>query len=219
MNKKSAEEIRNLVLVISFALFGLFSFYYWGSPTQKIKESVQLKKEESQKGEDWSELLQRAQQRPIAESYIQAYQTGNCAEITRLTWWMQERLLFLQGQTLPESEVAKAMQEFCAGIQRDHTTAHLLTVEGIADQYLLTPQCTIQILGADRGIEGLAKPTSERVWVRVNYPNQAIALRDGNSKPIKSLVIGLNISHDGYILKSGIRGNIDVDLDRILYWN
>jgi hypothetical protein len=218
VNKKRAEEMRNLVLVISFALFGVFSFYYWGSPTQKIKESIQLNKESSDTDEHLSEALHPARYRSIAESYIRAFQAENCAEITRLTWWMQERLLFLQEQTLDETERTRALEEMCTEVRRDRTAPHLLTVEGIADQYVLTPQSTFDILGADQSTDKLAKPAAERVWVRVSYPNKAVALKDGKTNPIKSLVIGIHISTDEYILKAGIRGNIEIDLERIAYW-
>jgi len=51
----------------------------------------------------------------------------------------------------------------------------------------------------------------------VSYPAPTQSLKDENGTPIKWLRVGVNVSADGYVLKAGVIGNLEIDFESISY--
>lgn len=194
-------------MAVTFAILGGLALWYWGAPNQEL-----LNPREDDAEDILADLPPaRADFQEIAERYIHGIRDGNCEAAIELTWWMRERLRRNEEAETPLASQA-VRDELCASIQRDDPDGFAITVEGIDDQYVLTPSMEYTILGADAGAVNLAKAPAERVWVEVRYPADGPAPRDENDSTVRVLRVGINISADGYVLKAGIQGNLDIEV-------
>ncbi len=153
----------------------------------------------------------------VAWRYALAVRDSNCAEVIRMTLWMNERLDRVRAAHGDSEELEAAREALCRQIVHRAVEGNQLTAEGVEDQYIFAPGVELHLVGMDEGAAGLRRPVAERSWIRVTYPNRRRALRDHEGQPIRSVVVGVNVSQDGYVLKAGFIGNLDVDRDSIQY--
>jgi len=152
---------------------------------------------------------------PVALEYAAAYQQGRWDDVIRLTCWMQDRLA--QAGPQDRTAAATALRERSSDRPLE---GNQLRKEGVEDRYVFAPGTTVEPIGMDQGRENLARPVKDRTWVRVSYAARASALRDEDGLPIRSLVVGINVSEDGLVLKANVVGNLDIDADSIqTYWS
>ena len=200
-----------MTVAIGFALLGGVSLLYWGAPNQDVlnSQSVSIaeKKELRPPGESTRALVER---------YCRAVQIADCEAVIAMTWWMQEYVA-RQQQSKPPKDEGAVRRELCRGLQRDDADGSILQIVGMDDPYLFLPSARFEVLGADGGLKGLAKPVRERVWVHVTYPDTGAAPRDSTGRAVRSLLVAVSVSTDGYILKAGVRGNAEIDFDSVEY--
>jgi len=149
--------------------------------------------------------------------YAQALQRGHFAWVVEHTLWMQERLQRVKGELRDNESVEKSRQALFQRLSVRKAAKNQLTPTGIADQYIFAPGTRLEFLSVDAGRTGLAEPTAQRIWIRVSYPERDKALRDVTNIPIRSIAVGVNVSHDNKILKANIVGNLEIALDSITY--
>lgn len=149
--------------------------------------------------------------------YAQAVVQEDWNTVIGLTLWMQERLERARTQAGgPEAQEA-VRRALAQSLAEQHLADNQLKQEGVEDAYVFSPGATLEFVGRDAGREGLERPTAERLWIRVAYPARERALRDPVGLPIRSLRVGVNISPDGFVLKSNVVGNLDIDWESIQY--
>ena len=211
MDIKSKER-RPIILVIVVTLLGAFAIIWHGPPSSRFLEKQQLN--QALRAKEMGAPLVEATQSALVRNYINAYQVKNCDEIIQTTWWIQERLAKLNETDTAAIDTEKA--RLCEELYALNTKDSMIKITGLNDQYLLSPVSTFKILGADPGRDDLAKPVLERVWIEIVYadPNTAPQL-ENNLSPVHSIIAGINISDDNYILKGAVRGNWEIDLTSI----
>ena len=202
-------------IAIAFIAFGGLTLWYWGAPNQDFLDQQERYRRSRDGGEVAAAETPDSQALRIAERYLSGVRTGACSQGIALTLWMQERLESASG--LGRDNERAAMQDLCESIKDRTMEANRLRPEGIEDQYVFTPLAQIETAGVDTGREDLIKPVMERVWFIASYPVPTQALRDENGTPIKSLRVGINVSSDGYVLKAGVIGNLEIDFESISY--
>ena len=146
----------------------------------------------------------------VAIRYARAFQRGAWDEVIGLTWWMQERLAWVQLQSADAADLAEARRGLRARLRKRSVPGNQLRPEGIEDQYIFTPEAEFEEVGVDAGRTDLAKPVRERMWIRVTYAERNRAPRDEAGRPIRSITVGVNVSTDGFVLKAGVVGNLDL---------
>lgn len=201
--------------VIVFVALGGFSLWYWGAPNDEFLRQ----QEQFRQGRDG--VVAAAGDPPVSESatiaqrYASAVQEGYCARAIELTWWMEERLrLTMQNG---EDTRGSTMEDLCDSLEERNAAGNRLRLEGIGDQYVFAPMSQVEVTRLDAGRQDLAKPVLQRVWMHVSYPTPTQSLKDENGTPIKSLLVGVNVSKDGYVLKAGLIGNLEIDFESISY--
>jgi len=152
----------------------------------------------------------------IAWQYATAYQEGNWDRVLALTLWAQERLQ-LVAEEEGEDAAAKERDVLRAAFGTRTLVENYLRDTGVEDQYVFAPGSRIGFDSVDEGREDLELPAATRTWLKVTYPAREKALLDRESVPIHSLRVGINVSHDGYVLKANIVGNLDIDWTSIKY--
>jgi hypothetical protein len=151
--------------------------------------------------------------------YARALQAGRVEQVISMTHWMQERLKRVQlSSSAPEDEET-ARAELRSDILLRTLEGNRLRPEGVRDKYIFAPGARFEVIGSDKRENGrddpLTCPVKERTWLRVVYPNAATALRDEMGRPIRSIVVGVNTSPEGYVLKAGVLGNVEIQYDTI----
>ncbi len=155
----------------------------------------------------------------LAFRYAIAVQEGHCGEILRMTEWMNERLDRVQSES-GGAAVEAERRRLCERAQRRNVERNQLSPEGAEDQYVFSPGARLTPVAVDEGEEGLSRPVRDRTWILVEYPSPHRALRGPGGEPIRSLLAGVNVSTDGYVLKAGVIGNLTIDRASISYdWN
>ena len=152
----------------------------------------------------------------VALRYATAVQQGNCHEIMRQTLWMNERLERVRLES-GEEAVEEVRAQLCERIQNRSVESNVLRREGVEDQYVFAPGAKLEIVQLDDGAPDLERPVKERTWIRVTYPYRERALRDMDGAPIRALTVGVNVSRDGYVLKAGVIGNLEIDRTTLSY--
>ncbi|GMW02824.1 MAG: hypothetical protein AMXMBFR84_39600 [Candidatus Hydrogenedentota bacterium] len=151
----------------------------------------------------------------VAMRYARSVQSRDCEEVVRMTFWMQERIKFAMLSGQPRETVER---ELCLDLQDIKRENNVLASEGVEDKYLFATDTTLQSQGEDAGRKDLEDaPAAVREWIKVTYSNPLTALKDGQGKPIRSITVGVNVSQEGYILKAGIVGNLDIGRNSISY--
>jgi hypothetical protein len=217
VNAARKRTIASYVFAIAFGAAGGFSLWYWGAPNPHQL----LKRTEggttSITGEGAKALTGQAAVDQAGLAYARAVQTGNCEDVIDLTWWMQERLEYVRMRGGDPEAVAAARDALCSGLLDRTPEGNQLSPEGIEDKYLLQQDATIEAVAVETGGDALEKPVSRVVWLRVTYGDVRTAPRGEGGRPLKSLLAGVPVSADGYVLKGGVRGNLVIDWDSIAY--
>ena len=152
-----------------------------------------------------------------AMAYATAVQTGNGERVVAMTAWMQERLRHIKTTTGDAVSLEAEEAKLEGRISTRNVEDNRLGDVGVEDQYVFVPGAKLEVLGTDDGETGLAQPAEERTWIRVTYPTRSRALRDEGGIAIRSIVVGVNVSRSGLILKSSVAGNLDFEHDSISY--
>lgn len=199
-----------VAILIALTALGGLAIWYLGAPSKTFFTEQELNKAEreaNQVGITETVALKKSTQDALVMRYIMAYRSGNCSDIIAITQWAQDRL---------EAKPDPATREnLCSELLRrspDDTQVDLL---GIEDQYLIPNTVDVKIIGADPGRDDLALPVQERVWVQFSYSNKATAPRSPSGKSIKKIRAGLNVSETGTVLKGGVIGNWEIDIESI----
>jgi hypothetical protein len=154
----------------------------------------------------------------FAMEYAHAVQDNNCDAIIRMVWWMRERLDEVRAEAGDAAVIEAEQSRLCGTLSARAIEDMQLRAEGVADRYVFTPSSTLELVEVDAGQSDLARPTSGRTWIRVTYPNRSQALRDERGQAIRSIEVGVNETVDGYVLKAGVDGNLDISYDTISYF-
>jgi hypothetical protein len=151
-----------------------------------------------------------------AWQYAVACRDGDWERVLASTLWIRDRLEFVQ-QTDGAQAIAAERDRLIAELGTRTVADNRLTEEGVEDQYVFSPGAEIEYESVDAGRGGLDAPVARRTWLRVTYPLREKSLLDADGLPIRSLRVGINVSHDGYVLKGNVIGNLDIDWESILY--
>ena len=149
--------------------------------------------------------------------YGAAFQQGAWDDIVAMTCWMQQRLQRVQIETGNAARREAVRAELRERVSDRRVEGNRLRAEGVEDQYVFAPGALLEPLQVDSGRRGLEAPTQERTWIRVTYPSRREALCDGKGIPIRSIVVGVNVSPEGAVLKANVIGNLDIDWQSISY--
>ncbi|MBX3177855.1 MAG: hypothetical protein KF886_10875 [Candidatus Hydrogenedentes bacterium] len=152
----------------------------------------------------------------VAWRYARAYQEGDWERVLELTPWARERLDLVLETEGPEAAEA-ARDELLASFGARSVLENQLRDDGVEDQYVFAPGATLGYVSEDEGREGLELPVARRTWLRVDYPAREKALLDQENIPIRSVRVGVNVSHDGQVLKANVVGNLDIDWESVRY--
>lgn len=152
----------------------------------------------------------------VAWQYAMACRDGNWTRVLASTLWIRDRLDYVL-QTEGAEAVAAEKDRLMADLGTRTVADNRLTDEGVEDPYVFSPGAEIQYDSVDAGRGNLDAPTARRTWLRVTYPLREKSLLDEDGLPIRSLRVGINVSHDGYVLKGNVIGNLDIDWESILY--
>jgi hypothetical protein len=171
-----------------------------------------------------SKLAVRAD--PAAVSYIQALQGGDWDEVIRNTAWMQDRLTKLQAQAADDAprtayaqqQAARIQGELRAQISYYNVEKNQLRPEGVEDQYVFCSGARVEPVGTEGGRADLDRPARSRTWFRVTYPSRARALRDAQGMALQSIVVGVNVSTNGLIMKANVIGNTEINGESASYF-
>lgn len=148
-----------------------------------------------------------------AMRYVRAMLDGNCDEAIALTLWMNDRIELSQLKN-PE-QVADVREELCESLTDRRIEGNRLAEEGMEDQYVLAPGSRVTLVSVDEGRGDLERPVSSRVWVQVVYTRKERAPLDLGGLPIRSLLAGISTTHDSYVLKAAVVGNLEIDYEYI----
>lgn len=152
-----------------------------------------------------------------AMRYAVAVRDGDCDTVIDMTSWIQERLAYVSNTSGAASAVTDERAALCRELTTRGIEGNQLQAEGIEDRYVFAPGCSITLAGEDGGHDGL-DGVARRAWLEVTYPLMSMALRNETARPIRSIVVGVNLSREGKVMKAGVLGNLDiqwgsVDLD------
>jgi hypothetical protein len=211
VDKKSSKDFLPYIVVISIAIAGVVSLLYYGPPTREYLEIQKLNQIETKIA------LHPTENAFHVDSYIKAIQERDCEYIVRVTWWMQERLRNELANGASQTELESTQQEMCNSLFQPEKSEYFLSLEGLVDGALFPQGVEWKILGADAGIKTLSKPVLERIWVELTYSGVPNGPKTSQGVPLKSIIAGINISKDEYVLKGDIRGNWNIDQESLLY--
>lgn len=156
-------------------------------------------------------------QNNLAMRYARAVQDGNCAIVIPHTAWMRERLKrALEGKN-GNKAVERVRSELCDRIQRRTPEGNQLRREGVEDQYVFAPGVRLEVVREDAGRSDLEEPVKRRTWIRATFPTRPRALSDEAGRPIRSMVVGVNLSPDGCVVKANVIGNLEIDPGSLRY--
>lgn len=211
MKQEKGKRAKSYIVAILFGVSGGLILWHWGAPF-----------EQGDGGSGKGMALDPGKARPgdsgrDAKRYASAIQSGHCDDVIAMTFWMQEHLQHVRMTSSDPNEESKAREELCRRWLERTPEGNQLSPEGIEDAYVFIPGAEVTVIGADDGREDLDKPVRERTWLEVQYPTRFRALHDQEGNPIRSLTVGVNISRDGYVLKAGVLGNLDIDFDSVSY--
>ena len=219
MSKKDPKKAswKSYAFVLGFFVIGITSLVYWGPPNKDFLEEQDDFRKALESGETLTEEEANSETARVAQRYVTAVQNGVCSRVIELTWWMQERLAYVRENTDAPVDDGETLNELCESITSQRSQSVRLRAEGIEDPNVFVQMAEVRMIRLDEGRSDLAKPVRNRVWLRVKYPVPTGAVADQDGNPIKSMVVGMNVSTDGYVLKAGLIGNLEIDFDSISY--
>lgn len=154
-----------------------------------------------------------------ALEYAQAVQRRDCEKVMSQTAWIQARLERVQLESGTTGALNEARKTFCDDLTRSAIEENQLRSEGVEDKYVFAPGAAFEFVREDKGLAELSSPVASRAWIRVTYPLMSRALRDEDGRPIESLIVGVNVSDNGQVVKAGVIGNLEIDTGSIdLKW-
>ncbi len=157
---------------------------------------------------------------PVALRFVQAYQAQDWDTVIDLTCWMQERLMYVQSHSADPNAREIERMRLREELASRPPERNRLEAEGIEDKYVFLPEAAVKTVEKDEGDTELERPVASRTWFEVTYPQREAALYDERGLPVKSIVVGVSVSADGFVLKANVIGNLDVDADFVSYaWN
>lgn len=167
---------------------------------------------------DMSQILTAAAKmdpssRTPALRYAEALMAGDGDTAAGMLSWVRDRLTHVQHTRGAGEPVRQERERIARQILDRSPEGAVVRAEGIDDQHVFVPGCRLERIGHDEGAPDLEAPAAGRDWIRVTYPNQAIAPRTPAGKPFHHLVVGINWDANGMILKGNIIGNLEIDLE------
>lgn len=207
MKNAGKKGVKAYVFAILFGALGGLGLWYWGAPNADLAQS-QRRASGSLTGRE-KPVDESSRSAKLAGRYVAAVQSANCDAVVTLTLWMQERL--------GKGQSEQVLDALCTSLLDRSDAGNRLGPLGIEDRYILSPKAEIEAFRIDKGRDDLERPVRERMWFKVTYSSRGHAVRDRDGNPISTLDVGVNVSTDGYILKAGVRGNLDIDFDSISY--
>ena len=193
---------------------GGWGMWYWGPPVMSAQPRPAAQTAPA------VTALEATPSGPLVEAalrYADAVAMGDCADVIARTNWMQDRLAYVHRTEGTSEADAAAREDFCRRLSVRSTEGNQLSLEGVGDQYLFRPGGQWTPFALEPGSPGLEKPAKARVWFRVEFPDVVRALRDAAGQPIRSIDAALHLSEDGYVLKAGVEGNLEIDWDSLVY--
>lgn len=151
----------------------------------------------------------------VAQQYAYALREGDCDTAIGLTYWMQERLARIAADS-GQAAARRVHQELCAELLDVEPTDRQLRDEGIEDSAVFRAPAEFRPLRTDAGEDNLAAPVAGRLWIEVTYPGMESAIRDPDGRPIRQIRVGVTVSTDGLVLKTGVLGNVELDYDSVI---
>jgi hypothetical protein len=153
-----------------------------------------------------------------AMQYAEALRDRDCEAVIERTAWMQDRLERVRLAGGIEAEAAER-EKLADRIVAWHEEKNVLAYEGVEDAYVFAPGCGLAL--AEPPVAGArasaADEEIEIVWLRVVYPHQHRALRGAMGRPIRALLAGVAIGRNGQVVKSAIRGNLEIARSSVEY--
>lgn len=218
VEKNFVKTVAPYIAAIAFGAIGGFSLWYWGVPDAS---DILEKRDKARRAKALENLeIVEGEGNRAAIDYVRTLQSGQCESAIELTSWMQERLRNAKMAGASTDRLLEIRQDLCERLTTRTPEGNQLAQEGVEDQYIFNPTCTWKVVGLDDGREGLSERVNDRTWFEVAYSSKVHSLRDIRGAPIKSLVVGVNISERGHVLKAGVIGNVDIDLETLSYsWN
>ena len=213
-------SVKTYAVAIAFGTIGGLSLWYWGSPYQEIVGPAPIGRELGQATFDPREVKpvdQAAGEGLLAQRYAESVRDGDCGRVIEMTLWMQDRLRRERALMPDARREAEVRGVLCESIRERSPEGNQFSDEGIEDKYIFGPGADFAILGIDAGRGDLEAAARERVWIEVKYPEPARAPKDHLGNPIRSMIVGVNFSREGDVLKAGVLGNVDIDLDSFSY--
>lgn len=202
------------VAAILVGALGGWGMWYWGPPIMSAQPRPPAQ------AAPMMAVIEAAPSGPAVEAalrYADAVALADCPDVIARTQWMQDRLAYVQRtEGTPEADAA-AREDFCRRMSVRSTEGNQLSLEGVGDQYLFRPGGQWTPFAVEPGSPGLEKPAQARVWFRVQFPDVVRALRDAAGHPIRSLDAAVHLSADGFVLKAGVEGNLEIDWDSLVY--
>jgi hypothetical protein len=156
--------------------------------------------------------------------YAKAVQNGECDEVIRITAWMVDRMRRVALESPEPAQIEAAKQDLRDQIRNRSPEKNVLRAEGIEDQYVFAPGARFVVANIDEGRNDLGSPIECRVWIRVTYSSREraplVQVEEGSSlmQPVHAWDVGVNLSRtDSTVLKAGVIGNLDIDLDSLSF--
>lgn len=202
-----------IALVVGCLLGAVVGLAIKGTLYGKAGSDASIRRANAAAGEGTEAAME---QDGVAWQYAHAYQDGNWTRVVELTYWIKDRLAFVARTGTPE-DVAQERDRLVAQVSTRRITDNQLRDGGAEDQYFFTPGAQLNYILDDSGRDDLAAEVARRTWFNVVFPNREKALLDREGIPIHSIYVGVNVSLDGYVLKAGVIGNLDIDWDSIKY--
>lgn len=146
-----------------------------------------------------------------AVQYALAVQEGHCERVMDMTQWIRERIAYVQTTQGNSGAVDEVRDAICAEMQDRPVEQSVLTREGIEDRFAFPPGASLRVVRRDSGRNDLDDAVGHRTWLEVVYPVERYAPRTEHGAFVRSMVVGVNVSPEGMVVKAGVVGNLDVD--------
>jgi len=164
-----------------------------------------------------SEVSFRSPEAEQAMAYARAVQNGDGEAAAAMVQWIVQRQQRLQLESHDPTVIAQEVNRLRQRAVARTLENNQLRVEGVRDAHVFAPGTRLAYIEEDEGPDDLDHPVAKRVWIRVTFPSPMRALLDMHGRPIRSLSAGVTISPDGFVVKAGILGNIQIDYASLSY--
>lgn len=208
-----------MAVVLAFAVLGGLALWKFGGAN---RDFLAQHREIAQQQRAAAGLSDEEVERLLgwAQDYVQAVQRRDCEQVIGMTEWMQDRLEYVRERaTDPAAAEQGAREELCESIRRVPPGRDELTDGGADDAALFSPLGEVDLVSVDPGRDDLETPSAGRVWLRVRYPTPNDALRSEDGRRVKTVRVGVTFSPEGRVVKAGVVGNAELDIEsEPVYW-